>query len=77
MPVSKPRKGLAKKQVIGRIAVTEQGLQELTERWETARANQIAVINRLYAIIDFTRETANSPSLTSDEKVELIKKRMP
>lgn len=75
MPKSKQRKrkGLA---VDSRLYVTDKGMAELTERWETSRRSQITVINRLQGIIDFTREAVYSPSLTPDEKVQLIKEKL-
>jgi hypothetical protein len=58
------------------VYVTERGMEELTERWESSRRSQISIINRLTGIIDFTRETVYSPSLSPDEKVQLIKEKL-
>lgn len=71
MPTSKRRKGVAK----GQVVVSQEKVDDLTARWEETRRNQITVINRLTGIIDFTRETVYSPSLTPDQKVQALKEK--
>lgn len=71
MPQSKRRKGVAK----GQVVVSQEKVDDLTARWEETRRNQITVINRLTGIIDFTRETVYSPSLTPDQKIQALKEK--